>query len=90
MLGVSVFAVLGSVLEELLRQRFASFRAIYMPTVAVLTRRGFGLLPTGQRPHFTVVLLHADDDELDRLLEAFGTAHRNPQYSGDVAWLGGC
>jgi hypothetical protein len=32
--GISVFAVLGMPLDDLLRQRFANFRAIYLPTVA--------------------------------------------------------
>ena len=32
LLGISVFAVLGMLLEVLLRRRFASFRTIYLPT----------------------------------------------------------
>lgn len=80
LLGISVFAVLGMPLEELLRQRFANFRNIYLLTVAGLSRYGFGLLATGQRPHFTVRLLSASEAELDRLLAAFGDARPNPEY----------
>jgi hypothetical protein len=35
-LGISVFAVLGIALEELLARRFASFRAIYLATAGQL------------------------------------------------------
>src|ERR1700690_2444395 len=72
LLGVSVFAVLDVPLEERLRQRFANFRAIYLPTAARLAGHGFELLPTGQRPHFTIRLRRASDAELDRLLAALG------------------
>jgi hypothetical protein len=80
-LGVSVFAVLDVALEELLRQRFANFRAIYLPTAARLAGHGFELLPTGQRPHFTIRLRRASDAELDRLLAALGDLRPNSQYA---------
>jgi hypothetical protein len=60
-------------LEDLLRQRFTNFRTIYLPTVARLAGYGFDLLPTGQRPHFTVRLHHGDDRELDQLHAALGS-----------------
>ncbi len=53
LLGISVFAVLDEPLDRLLQRRFASFRTIYLPTVAQLTEAGFELLPTGLRPHLT-------------------------------------
>ena len=81
LLGISVFAVLDMPLEKLLRQRFANFRSIYLPTVGRLARYGFDLLPTGQRPHFTVRLRHASDEELDRLLAALGDVQSNPEYA---------
>jgi hypothetical protein len=81
LLGISVFAVLDMPLEELLRQRFANFRSIYLLTVAGLSRYGFKLLATGQRPHFTIRLDQASDDELDRLLAALGDARPNPEYA---------
>jgi len=81
LLGISVFAVLDMPLEELLRQRFANFQSIYLPTVARLARYRFDLLPTGQRPHFTVRLRHDSDEELDRLLVALGDVQPNPEYA---------
>lgn len=80
LLGISVFAALDMPLEDLLRRRFANFRAVYLPTAAALASHGFELLPTGQRPHFTVRLRRADDPELDRLLAALGDLRPNPQY----------
>lgn len=80
LLGISVFAVIGIAHDELLRQRFANFRCVYLPTVAELTEYGFELLPTARRPHLTVRLDEASDDELDRLLAALGDAHPNPEY----------
>ena len=56
LLGISVFAVLGEPLDDLLRRRFATFRTIYLPTAGRLAEHGFELLPTAQRPHFTVRL----------------------------------
>jgi hypothetical protein len=81
LLGISVFAVLDMRLEELLRQRFANFRSIYLLTVANLAMQGFELLATGRRPHFTIRLPEASDDELDRLIAALGDALPNPKYA---------
>ena len=49
-LGISVFAVLGITLEELLARRFVSFRTIYLPTAGELREHAFELLATGHRP----------------------------------------
>lgn len=81
LLGISVFAVLDMPLDNLLSQRFANFRAVYLPTAARLADHGFELLPTGQRPHFTVQLRHASDLELGRLLAALGDLLPNSQYA---------
>lgn len=86
LLGISVFAVLDVPLETLLRERFATFRTIYLPTVSDLIRHGFELLPTGRRPHFTVCLSTVDDEELQRLLEALGTRRDNPAYGANTIW----
>jgi len=86
LLGISVFAVLGMPLDELLSRRFATFRTIYLPTVARLRRHGFELLPTGQRPHFTVRLQRADDEELSQLLTALGSQQPNRQYARSGIW----
>ena len=81
LLGISVFAALDIELEELLARRFATFRTVYLPSLGQLRGSGFELLPTGQRPHYTVCLQHADDLELKRLLDALGAAKPNPQYA---------
>lgn len=56
-------------LDDLLRRRFTSFRVVYLLTADQLAEHEFELLPTGQRPHFTIRLQRADDPELDRLLK---------------------
>src|ERR1700722_10406465 len=82
LLGISVFAVLGEPLDDLLRRRFATFRTIYLPTAGGLADRGFELLPTGPRPHFPARVRRADDQEVGELLEALGAVQRNPAYAG--------
>lgn len=86
LLGISVFAVLDTPLDQLLSARFATFRTIYLPTVAELSERGFALLPTGRRPHFTVRLQRADNPELGELLAALGPPQANPQYAKSAIW----
>jgi hypothetical protein len=86
LLGISVFAVLDMSLDDLLRRRFASFRSIYLPTAGRLAEYQFELLPTGQRPHFTVRLRSTDGPELDRLLAALGAPQANSQYARDKIW----
>lgn len=86
LLGISVFAVLGIALEDLLARRFASFRTVYLPTAGQLGGRGFELLATGQTPHYTVRLRGADDKELGELLAALGPAQANPQYGRSSVW----
>jgi hypothetical protein len=84
LLGISVFAVLGEPLDDLLRRRFTTFRTIYLPTAGMLALHGFELLPTAQRPHFTVRLRRADDRELGQLLGALGAPQPNPAYPGSA------
>ena len=84
--GISVFAVLDMPLDALLRRRFTSFRVVYLPMADRLAEHKFELLPTGQRPHFTLRLQRADDSELDRLLTALGAAQPNPQYARGMIW----
>jgi hypothetical protein len=86
LLGISVFAVLGRSLDDLLRRRFTSFRTVYLPTAGQLGEHGFELLATGQRPHFTVRLRAEDDPELAELLAALGPARPNPQYAKSAIW----
>ena len=86
LLGISVFAVLGIALDDLLARRFASFRTIYLPTAGRLSEHGFELLATAQRPHYTVRLRRADNPELEQLLAALGAAHPNPRYGRSSIW----
>ena len=65
-------------LDALLRRRFTSFRSVYLSTAGRLAEGQFELLPTGQQPHFTIRLQHADAPEIDRLLAALGAAQTNP------------
>jgi hypothetical protein len=73
-------------LDDLLRRRFATFRTIYLPTAGRLAEHGFDLLPTALRPHFTVRLRRADDQELGQLLEALGPPQPNPQHARSMIW----
>jgi len=86
LLGISVFAVLDMPLGDLLRRRFTTFRTIYLATVGQLAEHGFELLPTALRPHLTVRLHRADDQELGQLLEALGPPQPNPQYARSTTW----
>jgi hypothetical protein len=86
LLGISVFAVLDIPLDELLSARFATYRMIHMPAAARLRDRGFELLPTGLRPHYTVRLRRADSIELDELLAALGPPVANVQYARSTIW----
>jgi hypothetical protein len=78
LLGISVFAVLGMPLDQLLRDRFSRFSVIHRLQVSYLEE--FRLLPTFRSPHFTVCLQHADAGELSRLLAALGAPILNPEY----------
>lgn len=86
LLGISVFAVLDIPLDELLSARFATYRMIHMRAAARLRDRGFELLPTGLRPHYTVRLHRADSTELDELLAALGPPVANVQYARSTTW----
>jgi hypothetical protein len=84
--GISVFAVLDIPLDELLSARFATYRVIHLPSAARLRERGFELLPTGLRPHYTVHLRRADGAELGELLAALGPPVTNVQYARSTIW----
>ena len=53
LLGISVFAVAGIGLEDLLARRFASFRTIYLPTAGA---GGRGVCAAG---HWSAAALHS-------------------------------
>ena len=81
--GVSVFGALDDIgpssLEELLK-RFASYRVVHLPRAGQLRATGFALLSSFGRPHFTVRISDDGPEELGRLLDALGTAERNPYH----------
>jgi len=81
--GVSVFCALDDIgpssLDALLR-RFASYRVVHLPTAAPLRKAGFELLPTFNRPHYTIRVASDEPVELERLLVALGPEVRNRYY----------
>lgn len=68
-----------SSLEGLLK-RFASYRVVHLPRAGQLRATGFELLSSFGRPHFTVRVSDDGPEELGRLLDALGTADRNPYH----------
>lgn len=86
LLGISVFAILDIPLDDLLAARFATYRVIHLPAAAALLDRGFELLPTGLRPHYTIRLHRADTTELSELLAALGPPVANLQYAKGTIW----
>lgn len=78
--GISVFAVVDRPLDDLLRDRFTTFRRVHLTSVGTLRGVGFDLLPTGLAPHFTVRLDGTEDGELQRLLAVLGPVRDNVQY----------
>jgi len=79
--GISVFCAVddvgGASLGGLLAARLTTYRVVHLATVGVLVAAGFSLLPTGRRPHYTVVLGSDDNRELGRLLECLGPPRDN-------------
>jgi hypothetical protein len=82
--GVSVFAALDDVgpasLDSLLRERLATYRLVHTPTVGAITGAGFELLPTFNRPHYTLLLPSDAELDLRRLFAALGPAEANPYH----------
>ena len=85
-LGISVFAALDDIgpasLDAILAGKLSTYRVVHLSTVGAMTAAGFGLLPTFQRPHMTVLL--DDLDQVDALADVLGPPQPNPQY-GEVA-----
>lgn len=82
--GVSVAAALDelgpSSLDAILGQRLTSYRLVHMPRAGDLVAAGFQLLPTFQRPHYTLVLESDEDDVIERLASALGPPRPNPYH----------
>jgi hypothetical protein len=79
--GISVFAAVEpSAVPLLLSGRLVTYSYTHQPSVGQLLDAGFSLLPSFERPHYTVRLASDETDEIDRLILALGTAHRNPYH----------
>lgn len=81
LLGISVFCALDDIgpasLDGLLTGRLCTYGRIHICAAGALRALGAELLPTGQRPHFTVHLGDDDDRQLAELLACFGAAQDN-------------
>lgn len=81
--GVSVFCALDDAgpgsLDGLL-QRFSSYPVVHLPLAGQLRARGFELLATFGRPHYTLSLSNGDAGEIARLIEALGAVVGNPYH----------
>jgi hypothetical protein len=78
--GVSIYCALDEVGPASLRNILAdmhSYPIVHLSTIGALVGGGFEFLATASRPHFTVRLSGADDDELHRLLALFGQPREN-------------
>jgi hypothetical protein len=82
--GISVFVAssdIGLASErQILRGKLGTYESIYRTTVGELTVTGFGLLPTFQAPHYTVLLPGLDT--VDELAAALGPLLTNPYAGG--------
>lgn len=82
MAGISVFCALDDVgpasFEAILAQKLGSYRVIRRVTAGELIDAAFELLPTFQRPHFTLLL--PDLDRVEELLDLLGPERPNPRY----------
>jgi transposase InsO family protein len=79
--GISVFAAVEpSGLPLLLSRRLVTYSYTHQPTVGQVLDAGFSLLSSFQSPHYTVQLADDGPDEINRLIHALGTTHRNPYY----------
>lgn len=82
--GISVFVAssdIGVASErQILRGKLGTYESIYRTTVGELIAAGFGLLPTFQAPHFTVLLPGLD--AVDELAVALGPLLTNPYAGG--------
>ncbi|MFZ9707245.1 MAG: hypothetical protein ACO3CG_05325 [Ilumatobacteraceae bacterium] len=60
------------------RLPLARFTVVDYCDVFDLRSQGFSLLPTFQRPHFSVEIMNADDLTIDRLLATLAQTMENP------------
>lgn len=83
-LGISAFAALDDVGPSSLLgilQRMSTYRVVHVVAAARLIEAGFGVLPTFERPHVTVVL--GAQRDVGALVALLGDGEPNPRY-GDL------
>ena len=54
------------------------YSLVRLSTAGKVRQAGFPLFPTGQRPHYDIVLPDSSDHHLRRLLDLFGPTRTNP------------
>jgi hypothetical protein len=79
--GIEAFAATEpSAVPLLLSGQLVTYSYTHQRLVGQPMDAGFSLLPSFERPHYTVRLDDDETDEIDRLVQALGTAHRNPYH----------
>jgi hypothetical protein len=82
--GISVFCALDDIgpalLRAILSNELGTYPTVHLTTAGSIEQEGFMLLPTGGRPHFTVVLGSDGDAELERMLAVLGAPQDNRYY----------
>ena len=81
--GISVFLALGDSGEHSLDSVLASmstYRVVHLVTVGQLRARGFDLLATGRRPHFTLRSAGGGTLQIAELLAVLGAPLLNPHF----------
>lgn len=68
-------------LDGILQGKMSTYRAVHLVSAELVLRAGFVLLPTFERPHFTLLLKGLD--QVETLLLVFGKSQSNPRC-GDM------
>ena len=80
--GVSAYAVVDDVgpasFDAIVGHKLGTHHSIHLARACELRAQGFDLLPTFERPHFTILVVTLDD--LGRLADTLGEARPNPRY----------
>ena len=61
------------ILSGLLR----SYPTVHLPRAGTVLEAGFQLLPTFDRPHYTLRLSSNEDNDLQKLVRTFGDGQKN-------------
>jgi hypothetical protein len=79
-IGLSVFAAIDMTMDDLCRTNDALSRPgkIRTTTFGDLRRSSFPVLPTFQRPHYSVILADQENGTIERLIGCFSAPLDNP------------